>query len=107
MTGVQTCALPIYYDLHMLCNTSIKREALEDIELLHEVVAFKDKFFHCAWAKYEEAIPSALRLVPPDSVVKKLNKDFETMKAMIFGTVPSFERILATLREFEQEMRTH
>ena len=96
-----------YYDLHMLCNTSIKREALEDIELLYKVVAFKDKFFHCAWAKYEEALPATLRLVPPNNVLKKLEEDFEKMKPMIFGSVPSFEQILATLREFEQEMRTH
>jgi len=48
-----------------------------------------------------------MRLVPPDSVVEKLKEDFENMKPMIFGTIPSFEQILATLREFEQEMRTH
>ena len=96
-----------YYDLHMLCNTPIKHEALEDIELLRKVAAFKDKFFHCSWAKYEEALPETMRLVPPDSVVKKLEEDYENMKPMIFGTVPSFERILATLHEFEQEMRTH
>ena len=95
-----------YYDLHMLCNTPIKHEALEDIELLRKVAAFKDKFFHCAWAKYEEAVPETLRLVPPDSVVKKLEEDFQNMKPMIFGAIPTFDEILATLREFEKEMRT-
>ena len=91
----------------MLCNTPIKHEALEDIGLLRKVAVFKDKFFHCSWAKYEEALPETMRLVPPDSVVEKLKEDFENMKPMIFGTIPSFEQILATLREFEQEMRTH
>jgi len=95
-----------YYDLHILCNTPIKHEALEDIELLRKVAAFKDKFFHCAWAKYEEAVPETLRLVPPDSVVKKLEEDFQNMKPMIFGAIPTFDEILATLREFEKEMRT-
>jgi len=94
-----------YYDLHMLCNTPIKRDALEDIELLRKVAAFKDKFFHCAWAKYEEALPSTLRLVPSDNVVKKLREDFKNMKAMIFGAIPTFDQILATLKELEHEMR--
>jgi hypothetical protein len=43
--------------------------------------------------------------VPSDNVVKKLREDFKNMKAMIFGAIPTFDQILATLKGLEHEMR--
>jgi hypothetical protein len=91
-----------YYDLYRLSRLPIKVKALAKIDLLKEVVAFKVKFYHSAWAKYEEAKPGSLRLSPPTARIAELRKDYQNMQPMLFGTIPSFEDILAELVALEQ-----
>jgi predicted nucleotidyltransferase component of viral defense system len=93
-----------YYDLYKLSKTNVLQRALERPELLEDVAEFKMKFFRCAWAKYEDAKPGTLRLLPPEHNVKDLRKDYESMKAMLFGTVPRFEEIIEALGSLEEEI---
>lgn len=44
-----------YYDLAMMAKNEVKEEALSDLELLKNVVEFKQKFYPRTWAKYEKA----------------------------------------------------
>lgn len=44
-----------YYDLAMMAQNEVKDEALADLELLKNVVEFKQKFYPRTWAKYEKA----------------------------------------------------
>lgn len=55
-----------YYDLYCMMNSSVKDDALVDIELLNKVVLFKEKFYRCPWARYDEAKVGTLRLTPPE-----------------------------------------
>jgi len=78
--------------------------ALEKIELLNEVVLFKMKFYHCAWAKYDEAKPGTLRLVPLERHIDELQGDYRSMQAMLFGQIPSFEDIIRTVSQLEKSI---
>lgn len=93
-----------YYDMNQLSKTDVLRRALERPELLEDVAKFKMKFFRCAWARYEDAKPGTLKLEPPEHNLKSLQKDYESMKAMLFGTVPSFEEIIGGLASLEKEI---
>lgn len=93
-----------YYDLWCMCRADTKDAALARLPLLAEVVAFKRKFYRCAWARYEEATPQAIRLVPPESAWPALEADYAHMKNMIFGARPAFREILDTLRAWETEL---
>lgn len=93
-----------YYDVAMLAQSEIKRRALADLGLLERVVHHKDEFYHCAWARYDLARPSSLRLVPPEERVADLKRDYTAMRAMIFGAAPSFEWIMRALQELEAEI---
>lgn len=55
-----------YYDLYRMSMTPVKEAAFARVELLKTVVDFKMKFYPRAWAKYQEAIPGTLKLVPPE-----------------------------------------
>ena len=95
-----------YYDLAMMAKSDIKTKALSDIGLLKSVVAFKQKFYTCNWAKYEEAVPGTMKLVPPEYRYEELKDDYKAMQNMIFGTIISFDEILAVLKELETEINS-
>ena len=93
-----------YYDLFRLAQTPVKDYALADMDLLRRVVDFKTKFYPRKWAKYSEAVPETLRLLPPDYRVPALARDYESMKDMLFGSIPSFDTILMALGSLEREI---
>lgn len=93
-----------YYDLHRLYRSSVKAKALDELKQLHAVAEFKSCFYHCAWAKYEEAIPGSLLLLPNPAHLPELRADYAGMRSMLFGTVPNFDTILADLAALEAEI---
>jgi len=90
-----------YYDLWCMCQTEVRDRALDDLALLDAVVAFKRKFYRCAWARYELATQKSIRLMPPDGAIALLESDYEHMKKMIFGPTPQFSEILAAIKALE------
>lgn len=95
-----------YYDLFQLANSQVKANAFNDLELLKDVVRFKQQFYLCPWANYEAAIPGTFRLVPPDEINKQLTSDYVAMQAMIFGTAPNWDEIINRMSELESEINT-
>ncbi len=66
-----------YYDLYRMKNSSAKEDAFANLKLLEKVAAFKDKFYHCPWAKYEEAKLGSIKLMPPKYNINKLELELE------------------------------
>ncbi len=93
-----------YYDLALMADSPIKEKALADLELLKEVVEFKDKHYYRGWAKYHEAKPGTFKLVPPDRIRTALERDYRDMMVMIFGDVPKFDWIMKTVENLESEI---
>lgn len=95
-----------YYDLAMLARSPVRARALEQIELLEAVANHKTHFFRAAWAKYDEARPGSLRLLPSEDLRSALQADYAKMGEMIFGEPPSFDSVLETLAGLEAEINT-
>lgn len=93
-----------YYDLALMARSEVKDEALADLKLLENVVAFKKQFYYVAWAHYEEAVPGSLRLLPHEAHIEDLKKDYKAMQNMIFEKKLSFEEIIETLQHLEEEI---
>jgi hypothetical protein len=93
-----------YCDLFRLSTSPVKSAALSDMGLLERVAQFKMKFYRCPWAKYEEAKPGTLRLLPPSHHVAGLTRDYDSMQTMLFGYIPSFDEIMAGLAALETEI---
>ena len=105
----RTTAMPLrysrhYYDMCKLAGSAIKDAALADLELLQDVVTFKQRFYPSRWARYEDAKPGTFRLVPAAERVAELRRDYRDMAVMIFGNVPAFESLIDTLRRLEDEI---
>ncbi len=93
-----------YYDMHRLASSSTKETALGNLQLLSDVVDFKQRFYYCAWAHYEDAKPGSFKLLPSDERLAELRADYRDMGQMIFGTPPSFDDIIANIRILEEEI---
>ncbi|MGM0520127.1 MAG: nucleotidyl transferase AbiEii/AbiGii toxin family protein [Campylobacterota bacterium] len=95
-----------YYDLAMMAKSSVKDEALNDIDLLKQVVDFKLKFYPATWTRLEEAKPGTIKLTPSKIHINDLKKDYKAMENMIFDKKLTFEEILKTLKNLENEINT-
>ena len=93
-----------YYDTYRLANSPIKDSALADLALLADVVAFKNRFYPCPWARYEDARPGTLRLIPDQARLDELARDYRDMEIMIFGDRPEFDQMVHCLTELEEEI---
>ena len=93
-----------YYDLWCMAKSPVKAAAFADIELLEKVVRFKEKFYRCPWARYNEAKPGTMKLIPSEKNTKVLREDYEHMKNMIYGERPDFDVILSAIKALEDEI---
>lgn len=63
------------------------------------------RFYPRAWARYDLAVPTLLQLLPSPNRIDFLRRDYESMQVMLFGEIPSFDDILAGLRDLEKTIR--
>ena len=95
-----------YYDLAIMAQSNVKEMALSDLNLLKNVIEFKQRFYPRTWAKYDQAFSKNIKLMPPKYRIAELKKDYSAMKQMIFSKYISFEEILETLERLEIEIRS-
>lgn len=74
------------------------------LELLGQVVRFKQIHFPAAWAHYEIAKPPTLTVVPNAELSGILKKDYEQMHEMFPTAALSFEEIIGNLKELEARL---
>lgn len=94
-----------YYDLFCMANTEVKAKALDSRELLRKVVLFKEKFYRCPWAGYEDALAGRIKLLPQSCHLPAIEADYRHMKNMFFEAAPDFSDILSALKNLEDEIR--
>ena len=93
-----------YYDVAMILRTPAGAEALDDLELLAQVVRHKKIFYPAAWARYDLAVPGELKLMPHETRLASLRQDYRGMAVMLFGDPPKFETLVAILADAEQRI---
>lgn len=93
-----------YYDVYRMAKLGVLDRALQDPDLLDQVVTFKAKFYPQKWAHYELAKLGTLRLVPPDHNLKPLQRDYAAMAGMIYGERPEFDELMTETAKIEREL---
>ena len=93
-----------YYDMAQLIGHDAKTQALANLDLLSEVGHHKSVFFKAAWARYEDAKPGSLRLLPNDQLEAALRRDYTGMREMIMGDAPSFDDVMNAIARLEAEI---
>jgi len=95
-----------YADLARMIQSPVAGEALENLTLLTDVARHKALYFAAPRARYEEARPGSLRLVPDDLIVAQLARDYAQMREMFVTDPPSFAEVMRTVQEFENQINS-
>jgi hypothetical protein len=93
-----------YYDMVMLANSPVKKNALGDLQLLRDVVEFKQRFYRSGWARYDLVKPGTFQLMPNEAGSKALRGDYRAMQPMFFSEPPEWDTMLHSLAILEGEI---
>jgi hypothetical protein len=93
-----------YYDIAMLDQNGLTKDAVQDAGLLADVVKNKSIYFEDKKAKYDEAIIGLLKLYPNEAFIEQLKQDHKDMAVMFFGDAPDFDEIMQKTKNIERKI---
>lgn len=90
------------YDLEKLMDTEHGIDALKNTALYNNIVAHREKFNPLRGLDYANHIPSKIKIIPPDGVIKDYERDYEAMTSfMIYGDSFKFENLIKRMLELQ------
>lgn len=93
------------YDLVQLYNSEYGQMAIDNLELLADVIRHKSIFYKDNKADYQNATPNAIKIVPTAELNIHFRNDYEDMvQSMIVGNPPSYEELLESLGKIEAKV---
>lgn len=95
-----------FYDLHCLLESDIGPAAMADLALGEECVRHARIFFDRAPFDLIRAVPGTFALAPTEGMRDRLERDYDRMSGMIFGPVPAFDVVVASIVELEHRLNT-
>lgn len=95
-----------WYDLARLADHQVGREALDDTELLRDVLHIKETFYRSGFSHYERCLAGGLRLVPDSALLNALRQDYQSMldAQMFYGETLIFDHIVDRLEVLQREI---
>ena len=79
-----------YYDVHKLMGAPVGEKGCADNELIEDCMRHAKMFFYRNNTGLDEAKRGSFRLRPTGKMLDPLRSDYDAMKTMIFGEVPTF-----------------
>ncbi|MEJ7609945.1 MAG: nucleotidyl transferase AbiEii/AbiGii toxin family protein [Ferruginibacter sp.] len=93
------------YDLEKLMDTEHGKAAINDTELYKGIVIHREKFNPLRGLDYSNHIPSRIKIIPPDTVIKEWEKDYQTMtENMIYGEPLKFDSLIKRILELQKRI---
>jgi len=93
------------YDLEKLMDTEHGNAAIKDTKLYKGIVIHREKFNSLRWLDYSNHIPSRIKIIPPDPVIKEWEKDYQTMtENMIYGEPLKFDSLIKRIMELQKRI---
>lgn len=87
-----------------LARSPVVDRALADLNLLADVVQFKQRFYRSTGANNEMAKPGTFRLIPTLEGDRSLRSDYRTMRPMFFKDPPPWDAVVSDLAGLEQRI---
>jgi hypothetical protein len=93
------------YDIERLMDTDHGKEAIKNKELYDNIVAHREKFNALRGLDYSNHIPTKIKIIPPDEIIKEWGKDYQTMtQNMIYGEPLNFEALIKRIQELQKRV---
>ncbi len=93
------------YDLEKLMDTEHGKAALSDTELYKSIVTHREKFNSLRGLDYSNHIPGKIKIIPPDTVIKEWEKDYQAMtQNMIYGDPLTFDKLIKRIQDLQKRI---
>ncbi len=95
-----------WYDLAMLINSDIGKQALNRPDILESVVEHKKAFFNASYADYDDCLNGKFLLLPDSKGINHLKNDYQKMHiaGLFIGEPVSFDSIVERLLETQEKI---
>ncbi len=94
------------YDIEKLMDTDHGQQALEDQSLYDAIVTHRQVFNPVRGIDYANHSKNKLNFIPPETVIKAWEKDYQTMQeSMIYGESLKFEKLIERLEELLTKLK--
>ncbi len=95
------------YDIEKLSQTEYAEIALQDTELYNTIVKHREIFTPISGIDYANHSPDKIRFIPPDTILKDWQQDYETMiQTMIYDNPLPFDELIKRLTELQKRINT-
>ena len=94
------------YDIGQMLKTPIAENAVRNKQLYREVINHRRTFIGLRGFDYNTLYPNTLNIIPPVSIIKQWETDYENMRLhMIYGESVSFEELINNLKDLNENIR--
>ena len=94
-----------YYDVYSIIENGLNIDLIGDLEILEAVVKNKHAFWNESWVVYDRIQRfSDIKLIPNESRIVEIKKDYKNMEEMFFKDFPEFEKMILKLQAFESSI---
>lgn len=93
-----------YYDIFMIAKSAMKQDVLSQSDLFRKIVDFDKWYYPAQGVDYQTLTTQTVNLRPNAETEAALRKDYAAMADMIFGELPQWDEIIATLSKLETEI---
>jgi hypothetical protein len=93
-----------YYDVHCLLGADTGPAALADLRLGAECVRHARMFFDRVPFDLVSAVPGTFAVAPAPGMLDRLERDDESMTGMVFGPIPAFDDVVASITGLERRL---
>lgn len=93
------------YDIEKLSQTKHAGIALQDTELYNTIVRHREKFTPISGIDYANHSPDKIGFIPPDTILKDWQQDYEIMtQTMIYDNPLPFDELIKRLTELQKRI---
>lgn len=96
-----------YYDVHCLLSSDVGARALSDAAMSVDCVRHARMFFNRPDLDLATAVVGTFALAPHDGMIVDLRRDYAAMSTMIFGKVPMFDEVMASITRLESTVNSN
>ena len=94
-----------YYDVAMIYASKYFENIVLNYRIFEEAKLFNSKYYYHSWAKIEDCNLETITIYPNENRIVELRRDYIHMRNMFFGTIPSFEDVMAAVKALETKLR--